>query len=363
MANVTTTTQVDGPVDVRFQQRLLRRAKPLCPYFLGANPGDVMPSHSGTFTIKWRRFTNLTPTTTALTAVNGTFANPTRTPGSILAVTDTTAVLSKYGDFVVLNEEVDLKNYTGQAGEVVDLVAQQAGQSLNRLQRNTLEDSSTIVRPGLATSDTAGAGVVDPITVPLIQYVINQLDRENARKFTPGSEGSQNVGTSPILPGYCGICHSDVAVDIAKLPGFKSVETYAGQVQTKEGEFGLLMVAGTAVRFVMTSESSIDANSGGTPGGNIRVTASGTTADLYNTVIYGQDFHGAVSLDVSLIKEIYTAGDRIPGIQLISHGRGSGGIADPLNDVSTMGWKAWHTSAILNSAWGFCVRTAASKLV
>ena len=119
MANVTTTTQVAGPVNVIFQQTLLRNAKPLCPYLVGAQEGDVIQSHSGSFTIKWRRIDNLTPTTSALSELTGALSLPARSPGSILAVTDTTAVLLKFGDFIVMTEETDLINFNGQTDKVM----------------------------------------------------------------------------------------------------------------------------------------------------------------------------------------------------------------------------------------------------
>ena len=357
MANVTTTTQVAGPVNVIFQQTLLRNAKPLCPYLVGAQEGDVIQSHSGSFTIKWRRIDNLTPTTSALSELTGALSLPARSPGSILAVTDTTAVLLKFGDFIVMTEETDLINFNGQTDKVMEVLGIQSGRSLNRLQRNELEDNGTIVRPNQVATD---AEIGDRITVDLLRYAINQLDRNDAYKFTEMSTGSQNVGTSPMLPAYFLLCHSDVAADISLLNGFKSVETYAGQLATKPGEFGAITLAGSAVRCIATSEGTIDAGTGADGSAGVRITTA--KVDVYSTVIMGQYYHGAASLDVNLIKEIYRAGDELPGIQVITHGRGTSGIADALNDLGSMGWKFWHVPKILNSVWGLTIRSAASKL-
>ena len=62
---ITTTTQVAGPVNVVFQQTLLRNAKARCPYFVGSVPAEIR-EHTGSFTAKWRRIENLTPVSSAL---------------------------------------------------------------------------------------------------------------------------------------------------------------------------------------------------------------------------------------------------------------------------------------------------------
>ena len=90
----------------------------------------------------------------------------------------------------------------------------------------------------------------------------------------------------------------------------------------------------------------------------------GTTnrSDVYNTVVYGREAVGSVGLGVEHVKQSYMVGDRLPGVQMISHGKGSAGSADPLNEVTTMGWKSWHAGIVLNSNWGRTIRHAASVL-
>ena len=109
---LTTTSTITGPVNVDFQMNLLRTARANCPYLFGTMPADIA-EHSGTFTAKWRRYENLTPTTTPLAELSGAVAFPTRT-GSQPTITDVTATVQKYGDFFYLNEEVDLLNYNNQ---------------------------------------------------------------------------------------------------------------------------------------------------------------------------------------------------------------------------------------------------------
>ncbi len=350
---INTTTQLTQPVNVIHRATFLRSAMPYCPYFTGSLPGEIA-RHNGTFTCQWRSMTALTPTVTALTPLTGTPTHPLRA-GTALAVTDINATVSKYGDFVFVNEESDLINFNTQTDKIMETLGIQAGQSLNRLQRNELEDNSTLV---YTDGGSADGDVVSAISVGVIRSVKNTLNRNSALLFTPEFSGSTNVGTTPLRPALWGICHSDVEEDIRLLGGFKAVETYSVGLSTMTGEFGSV----DGVRFLSTPEASIDADSGGSPGASLRST-SAANADLYTTVIFGREAHGSVGLDQSFAADDYMAGDKIPGVEIVSHARGSSGTSDPLNELSSVGWKAWHAPKVLNGNWIRGIRTGASKLV
>lgn len=356
-ASITDTDILTKPVNVIFQQTLLRNARARCPYFAGSTPGDVR-QHQGSFTASWRRIENLTPTTTALTELNSTVSFPTRdsvTP----SITTVTAAVQKYGQYIVLNEDTDLVNFNGQTDKLIEILGISAGRSLNMLQRNELEDNSTIVYAG----GVASSGLVNSaITANSIKSAVNTLVKNSAMTFTPMATGSQNIGTSPILPSLWGFTHPDVAIDIAAISGFKSVETYAGQVETAPGEFGYVPVAGIAVRFIQSEDASVDAGAGATTGSSgLRTTSSRN--DLYSTVILGMDAHGSLGFGMEHIKEVYTAGDKLPAVQLIKKGFGSAGTADPFDELATMAWKSWHAAKILNSTWIRALRSGATRVV
>ena len=354
---VTTTTEIAGPVNVVFQQTLLRNAKARLPHFLGSTPGTIS-SHSGTFTVKWRRIENMTPTITPLAELTGTIAFPTRVAVQP-SVNDLEATVQKYGNFFYLNEEVDLINFSGQTDKLAELLGINAGQSLNRLQRNELEDNSTLKFAG--DTITTASNIVTALATNAsdVERIVNLLDNSSAMKFTPMTTGSTNINTSPQRDAFWGICHVDVEPSIRRSTGFVPVEQYASQTAVEKGEFGSL----AGVRFVSTPEASIDANAGSSTATGFR---GDTAIDVYPTIIMGMDHHGSVGLDSTFIKEIYTAGDDIPGVELISKARGSAGSADPLNEVSSMGWKAWHAPKVLTDSttpttgeWGFSLGSAA----
>ena len=244
---INTTSVIAGPVNYVFQMDLLRTAKPLCPYFMGTTPA-TLAQRDGTFSVTWRRIENLTPTTTALSELTDAVALPTRT-GSNLSITNVTATVQKYGDFVILTEEIDLVNYNGQAADIVRKLGIQSGRSLNRLQRNVAEDNLTAINAGTGSTASViiGSGTASGfLTRAEVQIATNQLDRQDAEKFTPMTTGSTNIGTSAVRESYWGFCHPDTAHDLRVLTGFIQIQNYAGQVETARGEVGYL----DGVRFI-----------------------------------------------------------------------------------------------------------------
>lgn len=349
----TTVTQVTQPVNVAFQRTLLDNAKPMAPYFAGTYPASIQ-ERSGTFTASWRRIENLTPTTSALTALTSTIAFPTRDT-TAPSTTNVSATLAKYGQVIVMNEEVDLINFSEQDAKLVEIIGISAGRSLNMLQRNEEEDNSTATLAGGASSATA---VTSKITLKDIRNVVNTLNRNSARKFEPMSGGSTNFNTTPIRSAYLGLTHPDVEEDIRLLAGFVPLEQYGGSVSAYDGEFGAVH----GVRFVASEDATIDAEGGGTSTGTGLRTSGNSKVDLYNTVIYGQQAFGSVGLGMQHLQEVYRSGDNLPAVQLITKGKGSAGSADPLDEVSTIGWKSWHAARVLNTAWSRNLRSGASDL-
>ena len=361
---LTTTTQIAAPVNVIFQETLLRNAKARCPYFAGTTAASIS-EHRGTFSARWRRIENLSVPSTALTELSGAVAFPTRTPVQP-TVTDITATVTKFGNFIYLTEEVDLVNFSQQADKLAEVLGINAGQALNRQIRNTMEDNATVVFGGAsattATNIGNGATASSNLKESDIANANNALMRSDAMQFTPQTTGSTNINTTPIRPAFVGFIHVDTTEDIRVLTGFVDVSRYAGQIATWNGEVG--MVGG--VRFIESTEATIDTGVGSTTTDTAATTdartSTGIRVDVYNSVVMGMDAVGSVGFGFENIKEVYNAGDDLPGVQMISHPRGSAGAADPLNELSSMGWKSWHASTILNSNWIRVLRHSVDRL-
>ena len=351
-----TDTELPKPVNTVFQQTLLRNAKVRAPYFLGTMPGELNKNR-GSATCTWRRIENLSAATTALAELDAEASYMQGRSAAALSVTDYTATVSKYGNFVILNEEAELFNFNGQMDKIMEVIGINAGQSLNQLQRNIGEDNATVVYAGGVASD----GVVESaVTLAELKSVVNSLDKLSALTYTPMTTGSVNIGTVPILSAYIGLCHPDVAIDIAGLGGFRSVETYAGQVATYMGEIGYFGVAGRGIRFISSEDASVDADAGET------LTSQGlngtSSIDLYSILIYGRDAIGSVGFGSMYTDGSFMAGDELSPVELIVKGLGSGGTSDQYNEIATIAWKSWHTGQLLNPNWARVIRCGATAL-
>lgn len=355
MSTITDTAILTKPVNVMFIGRFLEVAEYQTHYFTGNSPANLS-RQGGTFTAFWRRHEHLTPTTTALSELATTVSFPTRT-ATTPTITDVTKAVAKYGDHIVLNEEADVVNFNGQTAELLDRLAEQAGRSANMIQRNEMEDNPTLVLAGGAASDGV---ITSAITAATLNSVINTLTRNVAKTFAAMTSGSTAIGTVPILRSYWAICHPDVAHDVAGLTGFTSVEKYNGQVQIMPDEFGFYGRAGLGIRFLQSPDASIDAGSGGNSSGTLRETSS--AADLYTTAVFGQFAVGSLGFGTEFPPQIGRANRPMRAIEIINKGFGSAGAADPLNELSTMGWKLWSGPKILNAAWIRGIRSGATAL-
>lgn len=352
-----TDVEVQKPVNAVFEQTFLRRAQQNCPYFAGTVPGDLI-KNGGSATIKWRRFEQATPSTSALTELTTTSSYGMGRSSDVPTFTDVTAAVAKYGQFYILNEEVNLFNPNKTGSELVAVLGESAGRSLNQLMRDITEDNSTQRYAGNVASKALVNSIV---SADNLNRSINELTRNSARTFSPMTTGSALETTAPILSSYWGACHPDVAHDIAGLTGFKSIEIYAGQTATLPGEFGYYARAGRGIRFLMSEDASIDTDTGAASGVDVRST-TGTVADVYTISLWGQDALGSVGLGERHTDGIYRAGDNTGGWQLIQHAAGSSGTADPFDEINTIAWKAWFTGAVLNSNWSRALRVAATNL-
>ncbi len=350
---ITNTSTHTAPVNRVLSTLFIKDARPLCHYFIGSRPGDVMESHKGTFTMLFRQYDNVSPTVSALTEDTGALVFPVRS-GTSVSITDVSATVKKYGAHAFLTEELVLRDVTQAGLEIVEIFAVQGGRSLNRLQRNILEDNAVAV---YASGGSANSDVQDPISHGLFASVINTLDRNTAIPFMPESNGSTIIGSSPIVSGFFAIGHTDVGHDFSQLSGFIGVEKYASHTRTFSHEIGMIHAGGLAVRFISSSEATIDTGSGATTSAVRNTTGS---ADIYTTVIFGKNAHGALSLDAKLIRESYRSGERIPGLMLIAKAKGSAGTADPMDEISSTGWKAWHGGVILSPAYIRGIHSAAT---
>lgn len=345
VSNLTSTVQ--APINNVYMKGLLSAARKRLPFFNGTMPGSL-ERKGGSMTVKWRRIENLTATTTAISehtengpAVFGLGRNTVKP-----TVTDLTTAVAKYGQAIMITEEVDLFNISPITAALMDTLGANAGESLNALMRDVMKAGTNVTYVGGVANKSA---VATAITVNSIKNAVTALSKQSAMKFDAPAYGSQNYNSQPVRASFFGICHTDAEEDIRGLTGFVGVEQYGGYTTTYPGEIG--SVAG--VRFTASEIAPIETGTSTTSATNLFQGLSTGFADVYWTFVYGKEAVGSVGVGEQFntqITEMYDP-SKPQAVEIIYHRPGSSGIADLFNEVGAIAWKAWFGGRILNPNW------------
>lgn len=326
MAN-TTLTQVPAGIAAFYDKNLLMRS---VAYFAHDKFGQAksLPSKQSE-TIKFRRYSNLAVATTPLT-------EGTTPSGSQLAVTDITAKVVQFGDFVTLTDKIAMHVEDNVVMEATDILGDQAGLTLDTVWRDAIIPNlanSTIYTIGGVSTTEASLVAADVINAKVLDVSILALKKSLAKKFTSLISGSTVVGSSAVRPAYMSIVHPDVVYDLEAVSGYKNTAEYAAQGDIQDGEVG----AYKDIRFIESTNAYVNAD-----GGAVAV-------DTYHTAVFGKEAYGIVSVRGKGKMETFVKP------------LGSSGTADPIDQRSTVGWKASTVAKILNDAYAVSIITSSSQ--
>ena len=256
-----------------------------------------IPANGGK-TIEFRKFAPLAKATTPLT-------EGVTPDGKSLAVSTITATVNQYGDYITQSDVLELTSLDNTILEATKLLGRQAGVTLDTIVRDVLNSGTNVTycpKIGTNGAETAvttreGLDATSQLTVKVIQQVVAKLRGQNA----------------PTIGGkYVAIIHPYVAYDLMRDPEWIDAHKYTNPSNLYEGEIG--EIAG--VRFVQTTEAKV--YEGG----------------VFATLFLGDGAYGVTEI----------AGG---GLETIVKQKGSAGTADPLDQRSSVGWKAIKTAEIL----------------
>lgn len=309
MADNTTRTQIAREVNNYYDRNLLMRALPLLVHTKFAQVRDI-PANSGTNTIKFRRYGTLTAATSALT-------EGTTPAGSQASVTDITATVAQYGDFITYTDVVSYESPDAVLTEFSDILGEQAGNTLDQLTRDVLAAGSTVQYVGAVSRVTIASD--DLITATEVKKAVRTLKNANARRVTSMIGASTNVATEPVAPAYIGFVSPSTWYDLQDETGWVPVEKYAANTKVMEGEVGKL----GDVRFIESTNAKVFTGAGA------------SSIDVHATIIVGAQAYGITRISGQALRNIVKP-------------LGSAGSADPLEQRGTTGWKATFVAKILN---------------
>ena len=305
-ANVVQTTLLDGlspEMKTFYDMTLIDEASANLVHDQFGQKRPI-PANGGK-TIEFRKFAPLAKAITPLT-------EGVTPDGKSLTVSTITATVSQYGDYITQSDVLELTALDNTIIEATKLLGKQAGSTLDTVVRNALQAGTNVTycpKIGVDGSETAvtsraNLDATAQLTVDVVQQVVAKLRAQNA----------------PTIGGdYVAIIHPYVAYDLMRDPEWIDAHKYAQPDNLYTGEIG--KIAG--VRFVQTTEAKIYTGSG-CPSG----------LAVFASLFLGDGAYGVTDI---------TGG----GLQTIVKQKGSAGTADPLDQRSSVGWKAIKTAEIL----------------
>jgi N4-gp56 family major capsid protein len=294
--NVTTDSGLSVEMKTFYDMTLIDEAQPNLVHDQFGQKRPI-PANGGK-KIEFRKFASLPKAITPLT-------EGVTPDGKKLTADKVEAEVSQYGDYITQSDVLELTSIDNTIVEATKVLGNQAGRTLDTITRNILQSGTNVFycpkSDGTEVSSRAALDKTCKLTVDVVKKVATILKRNNAPK---------------INGDYVAIIHPDVAYDIMNDPKWEEYHKYTTSENLYEGELG--RIAG--VRFVETTEGKI-----------------------FEGGVYGCLFFGSGAYGVTEI----TGG----GLETIVKQKGSAGTADPLNQRSSIGWKAMKTAEILIDAY------------
>ena len=371
---VTTQPSLSAEMKTFYDMRLIDEASPMLVHEQFGQKRPI-PQGSGK-TIEFRKFSPLPKALVPLT-------EGVTPSGNSLEVTNMTATVEQFGDFIVQSDVLELTAIDNTILEATKLLGRQAGLTMDTIVRNIMNSGTNVSYApkisGSTETEVTSRKDLDKtakLTVDVVQRIVAKLRAQNA----------------PTINGdYVAIIHPYVAYDLMRDPEWIDAHKYSTPENIYTGEIGKI----GGVRFVQSTEAKIFApkikgkvktavSSAGTSitvegnlptmtgvsvpcylGGNINtITAIAEASDGVYTVTLGTAATAAVG-DILVDREGTADGRAVfsclflgdgaygvtevtgGGLQTIIKQKGSAGTADPLDQRSSVGWKGLKTAKIL----------------
>ena len=283
--NMTTSSALSAGMQTYYNRELLRTFEPNLVH-LQFGDEHRMPPHSG-LVMNMRKLIPLETNTKALSEGD---------PGEsvMLAETEVTVQLQQYGEYARCTDKLDLTHLDMDIMRRTKLFGDAGARSIDAVVREELAKCANVIYAG-GKASRAELTAADKLTSRELRKAVKTLKKNHAQTFG----------------GYfVAIIGPDTMYDLQEDEAFVKVSQYQDKENIYTGEVGRLF----GVRLVETTEAKVFEGAG----------ASG--ADVASVIVLGQYAYGVTSLKGAKPRVIVKPA-------------GSAGTADPLDQISTVGWK------------------------
>ena len=283
--NMTSSSALSAGMQTYYNRELLRTFEPNLVH-LQFGDEHRMPPHSG-LVMNMRKLIPLETNTKALSEGD---------PGEsvMLAETEVTVQLQQYGEYARCTDKLDLTHLDMDIMRRTKLFGDAGARSIDAVVREELAKCANVIYAG-GKASRAELTAADKLTSRELRKAVKTLKKNHAQTFG----------------GYfVAIIGPDTMYDLQEDEAFVKVSQYQDKENIYTGEVGRLF----GVRLVETTEAKVFEGAG----------ASG--ADVASVIVLGQYAYGVTSLKGAKPRVIVKPA-------------GSAGTADPLDQISTVGWK------------------------
>lgn len=307
-AQMTTTSDLTIEMKTYYEKTLLQTAEPNLVHHQFGEKYSI-PKNGGR-KIEFRKFDDLPKNLTALT-------EGVTPDGKKMTVKSIEATVSQYGDYVTLTDVLELSAIDNVIVETTRKIGKQGGMTMDTVVRDIVHAGTNVQYADGSVEGRSNITADNKMTVDCVRRAVRAL---------------KNANVDPRDDGYfVSVIHPDVAYDLKRDPDWEAVKVYDPE-DWYRGEIGRI----EGVRFVESTEAPKFVNGG-----------SGSSIDVYSTLVLGTGAYGVVDVEGG-------------GMEVIVKQKGSAGTADPLNQRSTIGWKATQTAVILNQDAMVRIETAST---
>jgi len=309
--NTTESSGLSVEMKTFYDRTLLERMLPNLP-FLKYGQKRPIPKGNGK-TIEFRKFHSLEPATTPL--VEG--VPPI---GKVLSATAINATVDQYGDYVEVSDVLEETAIDPVITETVELEGEQAGETLNIVVRDVLLNTTNEynVGGGVDVDAIEATNKLDADEILKIQTIFK---RNNIKPFKDGY--------------YLMFLAPEQAADVMRDELWRDVSKYANDAKNIEaGEIGRIH------KFKFIDTTLIDP------------VENDSEVAIYSGIAVGENAYGIVDIE---------NGSKPKTIIKVAKDD-DGDKSDPLNQKSTIGWKAMMTAVILNSLGVMRINSAATDV-
>lgn len=283
--NMTTSTGLTPGMQTYYNRELLRTFEPhLVHLQFGEN--YRMPMNSG-ITMNMRKMIPVAAKTTALEE-----GNPGE--GKMLAEVAVTTTIQQFGDYARCSDWLDMVHLDENITRRVQRFGDAGARSVDALVRDELATCTNVIYAGGKTA-RAQLTAADKLTSRELRKAVRTLKKNLAEKFNGY---------------YVAIVGPDTVYDLQEDDAWVKVSEYQDKENIYTGEVGRLF----GIRFVESTEAKIFEGAGA------------SSADVASVIVLGRYAYGLTSLKGAKPRVIVKPA-------------GSAGTADPIDQISTVGWK------------------------